>query len=405
MGQNILQKNPYQIGVGTCDIGERAKKYVNEVLESNRLTYGPFSKKFEQLFAEAHGCKYAVFVNSGTSALRIGLAALKEKYGWDDQDEVIIPTITFISDVNIVVHNNLKVVFVDVDPEHYTIDPAKIEEKITARTRAIIPTHLCGLASDMDPIIALAKKHNLRIIEDACEASFARYKGKAVGNFSDIACYSTYQAHIITTGVGGFALTNDPDLAVLLRSLANHGRDGIYMQIDDDKGKSADELREVVNRRFSFIRPGYSFRATELEAALGVAELEEGVEKGIEIRQKNVQLLLETLRPFSDVLQLPVWPLSSYHVFMMFPIVVKAGSGVNRDELVNFLEQYNVETRRLLPILDQPFILKKFGDLSSQFPVGDHLNKNSFYIGCHPSITRENIEYIGKVFSLYLHKS
>ncbi len=405
MEQNKLEKNAYQIGVGTCEIGSLAKKYVNEVLESNRLTYGPFSKKFEQLFAEAHGCKHAIFVNSGTSALRISVAALKEKYGWQDGDEIIIPTITFISDVNIIVHNNLKPVFVDVDPDHYTLDPSKIEEKITSLTRAIIPTHLCGLAADMDPIMAIAQKHNLRIIEDACEASFARYKDKPVGNFSDISCFSTYQAHIITTGVGGFALTNDPELAVLLRSLANHGRDGIYMQIDDDKGKSKEELREIVNRRFSFIRPGYSFRATELEAALGVAELEEGVEKGIATRQKNVALLLQTLAPFENVLQLPKWPSSSYHVFMMFPIVLKAGSGIDRDDLVNFLEQYNVETRRLLPILDQPFILKEFGDLSSEFPVGDHLNKNSFYIGCHTSITPEDIAYIGKVFALYLHKS
>src|SRR5207249_5320991 len=127
----------------------------------------------------------------------------------------------------------------------------------------------------MDAVLAIAKKHRLKVIEDSCETVFARYKGKKVGSLGDIGCFSTYVAHYIVTGVGGFATTNDPKLAVRLRSLMNHGRDSIYFQIDDDKGLKGAKLREVVARRFSFVSVGHSFRATEFEAALGLAQLEE----------------------------------------------------------------------------------------------------------------------------------
>lgn len=399
-----FEKNPDQIGVGTCLISERAKRYVNQVLDSNRLTYGPFSRAFEQAFAAAHGSRFAVFLNSGTSALRVSLAALKERFGWADGDEILIPAITFIADVNIVTHNRLRPVFVDVHPQHYNIDAAKIEEKITPRTRAIIPSHLFGLSAEMDEIMEIARRRQLKVIEDACESSFARYKGRPVGSFGDIGCFSTYQAHILTTGVGGLALTDDPELAVLLRSLANHGRDGIYMQIDDDKGKNEQELKEIVSRRFSFIRAGYSFRATEMEAALGLAELQEGVEKLIRQRQANAGNLISALSPHRAVLQLPTRPDYSDHVFMMFPIVVKEGTSVSRDDLVNYLELHNIETRMMLPILNQPFILKEFGNLSQEYPAAAHINKNGFYIGCHPSVTSADISYIAKVFDSYFSR-
>lgn len=401
-GGTIIDIPSYQIGVGTCSIGERAKQYVRQVLDSNRLTYGPFCQAFEKAFAAAHDSKHAIVLNSGTSALRIAIAALKEKHGWQDGDEVMIPAITFIADVNVIIHNNLRPVFVDVNPAEYNIDVTKIEARITSRTRAIMPSHLFGLSADMAPLMEIARKHDLRVIEDACESSFARYQGKPVGSFGDIGCFSTYQAHILTTGVGGFTLTNDPDTAVLLRSLANHGRDGIYMQIDDDNGKEGQELQQVIQRRFSFIRPGYSFRITEMEAALGLAEMEDGVENMIQKRQDNAAALIAALTPYQDVLQLPTWPETSHHVFMMFPIVVKAGSGIDRDDLIHYLETHHIETRMMLPILNQPFILKQFGDLSKDYPVAHHINQSGFYIGCHPSITTTDIAYMAQVIGQYL---
>src|SRR5262249_5744359 len=154
--------------------------------------------------------------NSGTSALQIALAALKEVYGWQDGDEVLVPALTFVATPNVVFYNNLKPVFVDVDPQYFTIEPSKIEAKITPRTRAVMPVHIGGLPCDMDPILELACRHDLRIVEDSAEAMFSCYRGRPVGSFGDVGCFSTYVAHMLVTGVGGVCTTNDPGLIVIL---------------------------------------------------------------------------------------------------------------------------------------------------------------------------------------------
>ena len=187
------------------------KSLINEVLNSNRLTYGPMTKRFENEFAQIHGCRFGLFMNSGTSALHIALAALKSRNGWSEGDEVIVPALTFVATSNIVLHNGMTPVFVDVEPDTYNIDPAKIEEKITARTRAVIPVHLLGLPATMGPILGVGQKHNLSIIEDSCETMFADYRGRSVGSMGNMGCFSTYVAHLLVTGVGGFTITNDVD--------------------------------------------------------------------------------------------------------------------------------------------------------------------------------------------------
>ena len=168
-----MEKINHQIGVGSVNLSNRAKRYVNEVLESNRLTYGQFSRKFEEGFAAAHSCKFGMLVNSGTSALQIAVAALKEKHNWSDGDEVIVPALTFVASSNVITQNNLKSVFVDVDNQYYNIDPGKIEEAITEKTRAIMVVHLFGQPADMKSIMEIAKKHGLCVIEDSCETNFA----------------------------------------------------------------------------------------------------------------------------------------------------------------------------------------------------------------------------------------
>ncbi len=392
-----LKKWPKQIGVGACKVSRRQKSYVLKVLASNRITYGPMSQQFEKEFAVLHGKRFAVFCNSGTSALRISIVALKEKYKWKDGDEVIIPALTFVADVNVLLQNNLNPVFVDVDPKLYTIDPTKIKSAITKKTRAIIPVHLFGLPCEMDEILAIATQKKLKVIEDVCESGFVSYKGKPVGSFGDIACFSTYQAHILTTGVGGFALTDDPELATILRSLMNHGRDGIYITIDDDKVSDKRKLTEIVQRRFNFIRPGYSFRATEFEAALGLAALHDGIHKSIQKRNRIAPSFISHLKKYSDHLQLPEFPAHSSHAFMMFPIVVKSNS-IRRDELVSFLEDRNIETRYMLPLINQPYIKQIFGDLSKKNPASHFINENGFYIGCHEHLSSGEIRYIKAVF-------
>src|SRR5687768_1588968 len=181
-----------QIGVGGLELGAPERKYLDEVIASNRLSYGPMTARFERDFAELHDCRYSVFCNSGTSALHIALAALKERHGWANGDEVIVPALTFVATSNIVLHNGMVPVFVDVERDTYNLDPRLLEEKITPRTRAIIPVHLFGLPCDMDPILEVARRHDLRVIEDSCETMFAGYKGRKVGSLGDIGCFSTY---------------------------------------------------------------------------------------------------------------------------------------------------------------------------------------------------------------------
>jgi len=387
----VLEKQ-MQIGVGGFRISERAKELVRQVLDSNRITAGPMMERFEAEIAAIHGCRFGLMCNSGTGALQIALAALKEVHKWQDGDEVLVPALTFVATSNVVLYNNLKPVFVDVDPQYYTIDPAKIEAQITPRTRAIMPVHIGGQPCDMSPILDISKKYNLRMVEDSAETMFVGDKNRPVGSFGDIGCFSTYAAHMITTGVGGLCTTNDPELIVLLKSIMNHGRDSIYIRMDDDKGATGAELFQIANRRFSFIRLGQSFRATEMEAALGIAQLEER-EASFARRQRNVARLNEGLEELEEHLQLPRPRPDSEHSYMFYPLTI-LNPKIRRDDLIQYLENNGIETRYLLPLINQPIYREIFGNLDDQFPVAARLNNTAFYIGCHPDLTDGDMDYV-----------
>jgi perosamine synthetase len=395
-----MKKYKHQIGVGGLELSQREKNLVNEVLDSNRLTYGEKSKEFEAKFAASHDCKFGLFMNSGTSALQIALKALKDRHGWADGDEVIVPAVTFVATSNIVLHNNMVPVFVDVEKDTYNINALKIEEKITNKTRAIIPVHLLGLPADMDPIMEIAKTYRLSVIEDSCETMFATYKGKKVGSIGDIGCFSTYVAHFIVTGIGGFSITNNSSLAVDMRSLMNHGRDNIYIGCSDDIGKEDDELQEVVDKRFSFIHVGHSFRATEMEAAIGLGQLERSDE--IVARRKVIAEKyttgLESLRGF---IQLPSVPKNRTHTFMLYGIVVKNDTKKN---LVRYLEKLNIETRDMLPLINQPIYKRLYGNLENKYPVAKWINESGFYIGCHSHMKDEEIDFIIKAIQEFFNE-
>lgn len=395
-----MKKFSKQIGVGGLVISDYEKQLVNQVLESNQLTYGPMTKKFEGLFAKSHGCKFGLFMNSGTSALHVALAALKDRHGWDDGDEVLVPAVTFVATSNIVLHNNLVPVFVDVEPDTYNIDPNKIEEKITKKTRAIIPVHLLGLPATMGPILEIAKTYRLSIIEDSCETMFAKYKGQFVGSMGDIGCFSTYVAHFLVTGVGGFALTNNPELAVDMRSLMNHGRDSIYISCFDDQGIEGEKLEEIIAKRFSFIHVGHSFRCTEMEAAIGIGQISRA-EEIVAKRKKIAEKFNKELAEFSEHIQLPSCPSDRTHSYMLYGIVVKNGS---KKDLVNYLENMNIETRNMLPLINQPIYKRLFGNLENQYPVAKWINNSGFYIGCHSYMTDEEVDFIIEAFWNYFKK-
>lgn len=390
-----------EVGVGTLNISAQGKKYVNQALDSNRLSYGPFLKQFEKLFADIHENKFALVSNSGTSSLHIALQALKEIHGWQNGDEVLVPAVTFVATSNIVLHNNMVPVFVDIERDYYELDPTLIEAKITPRTRAMIPVHLFGQPCDMDPIMAIAKKHNLKIIEDSCETMYARYKGRMVGNLGDISCFSTYIAHLLTTGVGGLSLTNNPEYAVMMRSLLNHGRDSIYISIDDDNGVSGDKLKEIISKRFSFVSIGHSFRMTELEGALGVAQVEE-LPTIVQKRRDNAAYLMKGLKRLESYIQLPKIRPETEHSFMMFPIVLLNEPKV---KLVNYLENNGIETRDMLPLINQPIYKKLFNLDPKDYPVADWVNTNGFYIGCHQDISMDDLDYMINLFYEYFAQS
>lgn len=389
-----------RLTLGTLNISARAKALVLEALNNNRLSYGPMSQRFEADFARLHGCPFGVLSNSGTSALQVALQAMKELHGWRDGDEVLVPAVTFVSTAGIVLHNRMRPVLVDVEPRYYGMDPALVEAQITPRTRAMIPVHLFGQPADMGPLQALAQRHKLKIIEDACETPFARYQGQRVGSLGDIGCFSTYAAHLLVTGVGGINTTRDPAYAVRVRSLINLGRDAIYLSIDDDDRQSAEALKLIVAQRFQFTSVGHSFRLTEMEAALGLAQLE-GWEAMVAARQRNARRLLAQLAPLHAQLQLPEIRPDSEHVFMMFPLVL-------RDEpkaaLVNFLEQQGIETRDMLPLTNQPVYQQLLGWREEDYPVAQWINRNGFYIGCHQDAAEADLDYGVELLHRYLAK-
>ncbi|MCE5286501.1 MAG: DegT/DnrJ/EryC1/StrS family aminotransferase [Pelosinus sp.] len=393
----------HKIGVGYAHVGELEKKYVNMALDAGRLSQGEFVYKFEKQFAKLHNQQSGIACNSGTSALHVALEALKEKYQWDEGSEVLVPAITFIASSNACMHAGLRPVFVDVDPITYNINPNRIEAKITDKTVAIMPVHTFGQPCEMDAIVKLSRKHNLKIVEDCAEAHFASYKDKMVGSFSDIAAFSTYVAHTITTGIGGVIITSDTDLAEISRSLIAHGRACTCERCIASSADAVCKLRmkTVMDKRFMMVRMGYSYRIGELEGALGLAQLENR-DYIMETRKRNAAYLTSKLKVYAEYLQLPQYPEYVDHSFMMYPIVVKETSNFSREDIVRFLEDNNIESRPMLPLLNQPIYITLFGDIEHQYPVAKRINTRGFYIGCHHGLEVKDLDYTVAVIRRFI---
>jgi len=398
----VTSKPRHRITVGDFRVTESEIEYLNQALRRNQLSYGPLSEEFEARIAAIHGARFGLFMNSGTSALHVALAALKEHDRWSDWDEVIVPATTFVATANVVLHNRLTPVFVDVDPHTFNIDTGAVERAITAKTRCIIPVHLLGLPADMGAILALARTHSLRVLEDSCESMFVDYQGSPVGSMGDIGCFSTYVAHYIVTGVGGLAITSDPELAVLMRSLMNHGRDGIYIATSDDQGLSTDHFLEVVSRRFNFESLGHSFRATELQAALGLGQLDR-YQQILQARMANARYLQHQVAAVTDRLQFQATPPDRSHAYMLFGLKVHDES---KQRLVNFLELSGIETRDLLPLVNQP-VYRSLGMMfkRSEYPVSHDLIDKAFYVGCHQYLSQLDLDWMVEQFARFFEGS
>lgn len=395
-----------KVGVGYASVTDIEKKYVMDALESERLSQGKFVAKFEREFSSAHQKKYGIMCNSGTSALHLALETLKELDGWDENAEVLVPAITFIATSNACIHAGLKVKFVDVEPDSYNMDPEELKKHLSEHTKCVIPVHTFGRPCDMKKIMGFAKEHALRVIEDCAEAHFAKVDGQPVGSFGDIAAFSTYVAHTITTGVGGIVCTNEQNQAEILRSLVAHGRACTCERCiaSDSTQVCSKRMQTELDRRFCFERIGYSYRVGEIEGALGLAQLER-MDEIMKKRHENATYLIRGLEKYEQFLQLPKHPENIEHTYMMFPVLVKRESGIDTKELVRYLEQCNIETRPMLPLLNQPVYIKLFGNLEKEYPVAEYINHHGFYIGCHHGLSEQELDYVIARIAEFIEKS
>ncbi len=369
-----------KVSLGTWQNTPRIEAAVLSVLHSGRLSYGPVSQAYERRFAKMHDCDYGVVSNSGTSSLVVALQSLKHMHSWQDGDEVIVPALTFVASVNAILHNRLTPVLVDVNPHTFNIEPTLIEGGITDRTRCIMPVHLFGQPAHIANICTFALKHNLSVVEDSCEAVLAKQFGASVGSWGDVGCFSTYAAHHLVTGVGGMATTNNPDLAKLMRSLVNHGIDLTELPNGENYDPS------FLARKFRFTSVGHSFRMTELEAAIGLAQLDD-LPAHIEHRRKNAEYLITGLTGLDGCLQTQATLFGAHHSWMVFPIVLRYGS---KWPVMKHLQAHDIECREMVPLTNQPC----YNFNEADYPVAKNINERGFYVGCHQGLTTEHLEHI-----------
>jgi len=385
-----------RIPFGTITITEKTKKLINQALEAGRISSGRLVSEFEKKFAELIGTKEAVAVSSGTDADTLALAILHD-LGAERNDEVIVPALSFVSTGNAVLHAGFTPVFVDIERETLNIDPEKIKHAITERTRAIMPVHLMGKPADMETISALAKENNLLVVEDAAEAHGAVYKGKNIGTLGDLAAYSLYVAHIITTGEGGIILTDSEEYAELLRSLRAHGRACKCKQCVSNISSGYCEKRfsnqEQGDIRFHFERLGFSCKMNELEAALGLGALDY-YDEIVKKRHENLLKMIERFQDFSKYLwtfQEETFEKIGPHAF---PFVVNEKAPFSRDELMIYLEHKGIDARTLFSSIPTQcggyeFLGYKLGD----FPNAEYIGKNGIHIGVHQDVKPEDIDW------------
>lgn len=375
----VEQKTRYRVPFGTVSITAHARRLIDKALDTKLVTRGKYVEEFERQFAKLFGVKEAVAVSSGTDADALALAVLYD-YGAKRGDEIIVPALSFIATGNAVFQAGFTPVFVDVKKETLNIDVARIEAKITKKTRAILPVHLMGKPADMDPILAIAKKHKLFVIEDAAEAHGAQYKGRLVGSLGDMAAFSLYAAHIVTTIEGGVTITNDAHMAGILRSLRNHG---------------------IVNK-FNFQRIGFSAKMNELEAAVGLGNIKI-FSTILKRRRQNLLYLIKKFRRFAEhfiTIQEDPQERIGPHAFS---VILRPGLKFTKDEMVEYLDQAGIDSRNLFYSMptqcpSYKFLGYKLGD----FPEAEYCGNNGFHIGIHQDIEIPQLDYVAQVVDKFL---
>lgn len=369
-----------RIGFGELVIGDIAKRYLQRVLDKNWASEGDNVREFEQKFAGKFGYKHAIATSSGADA---GTCACASLYDFDAKrgDEIIVPALTFAASANSILAAGFVPRFVDIDAETLNIDPSKIEEAITDKTRAIMVVHLMGKPCEMDSILEIAHAHNLKLIEDACEAHGAMYKGRVVGTIGDMGVFSFYAAHLVVCGEGGMVVTNNDEMADVIRSIKSHGRppNSIY---------------------FDFQRIGFNSKMNDLEAALGLEGLEH-FDETFDKRKANLYKLLELsedLLEYCRFLKEETFERVSPHAF---PLVLKDRKH-DRDKLYKYLESKGIECKTLFGSLPTQHKAFEFlGYEYGQFPGAEYVGENGLHFGIHQYLSSDDLLYIGDVLRDY----
>ena len=392
-----------KIPFGTISITSRSKSLINKILDSGRVSSGKYVREFEERFAKLIGVKEAVAVSSGTDADSVALAVLYD-FGAKRGDEIIVPALSFVATGNAVINSGFKPVFVDIEKETLNINPQKIEKAITKKTKAILPVHLMGKPANMDMINKVAKKYNLYVIEDAAEAHGAMYKDKNIGGLGDMACFSTYLAHIISTIEGGIITTDNPDFAKIIRSLRSHGRacKCKVCTLNVAGGYCPERFQYGEDIRFLFERIGFSAKMNELEAAVGLGNLDI-YQEILEKRRKNLLSLINKFEKFEPYLTTIKEDENERIGPHAFPLIVQEESNFGRNELAEFLEKNNIETRSLFSSMPTQckgfsFLGYKLGD----FPNAEYIGNNGLHIGVHQDLNEEHIDYFIKKIEEFL---
>lgn len=377
--QSVEVKARYRVPFGTVSITEEARRLIDMALDSKFVTRGKYVAEFEKQFAHLFGAQEAVAVSSGTDADALACAVLYD-YGAQRGDEVIIPALTFVATANAVFQAGFKPVFVDVNRETLNIDPNKIEAVITSRTRAIMPVHLMGKPAAMGPIMDLARKHKLYVIEDAAEAHGAELHGQLVGTFGHMTAYSLYAAHIITTIEGGIVTTNDAAMAEALRSLRNHG---------------------MVNK-FDFKRIGFSAKMNELEAAVGLGNIKI-YQDILGRRRRNLLHLIEQFKKFEAYFITIKEDTGEKIGPHAYSVILREGLNFTKDELVQYLDQAGVDSRNLFNSIptqceSYAFLGYQLGD----FPQAEYCGDHGFHFGIHQDIDLTQLDYIVQTVEKFL---
>jgi dTDP-4-amino-4,6-dideoxygalactose transaminase len=327
---------------------------VVRVLRSGWLTTGAEARKFETGFAKYVGATNAVALSSCTAALHLALAAIHLREG----DEVILPTMTFSSTSEVVLYFKARPVLVDCEPDSFQADPLAIERAITPRTRAIIVVHYAGCPARIESIMDIARRYKLRVIEDAAHALPTRYKGKMVGSFGDITCFSFYATKTLTTGEGGMVTTENPEFANRVRILSLHG-----ISKDAYKRYTAEG-----SWRYEILDVGYKYNMTDLQAALGLAQLA----KCDAMREKRAQIARRytAALSFADAFEIPGNPADVQHAWHLYVLKVNAGAlSISRDQVIEELKQRGIGTSvHFIPLHTHPYYQQHLGYCTGQFP-------------------------------------